>query len=293
MNSISLLQETFDKLSCASILKANLEKSSIYMAGSNKSIRLDIIHKLGYLEERLPFKYLGVPLSTKKLSVSQCLPLVEKFTAKLRCWSAKLLSYAGKLQFIKLTLFRMQSYWAQIFVFPKKVVKILESVCKTYLWIGQGEISKKSLVAWDRICQLGSVGGLNVIDLKLWNKPAILKHLWAISMKKDIMWIRWLCSPSFLNLHGRALLSINPRFKILIWFVVQLRLTTVERLQKIGIQVPILCIFCDQEVDSFEHLFFRCVYSNQIWTRILKWMGNYISIGPWKQEIEWVSRIAK
>ncbi|KAH0650557.1 hypothetical protein KY284_030469 [Solanum tuberosum] len=87
--------------------------------------------------------------------------------------------------------------------------------------------------------------------------------------------------------------AIHPRFKFIIWLAIQQRLATVERLQKIGIQVPMLCIFCDQEVESFEHLFFRCVYSNQIWTRMLKWMGNYRSIGPWQQEIEWVSQIAK
>ena len=156
MNSISLLQETFDKFSYASGLKANLEKSSIYMAGTNQSIRLEIIQKLGYVEGKVPFKYLGVPLSTKKLSVSQCLLLVEKFTAKLHCWSAKLLSYAGRLQLIKSVLFGMQSYWAQIFILPNKVVKMLESVCRTYLWTGQGAISKKSLVAWDIICQPGS-----------------------------------------------------------------------------------------------------------------------------------------
>ncbi|KAK6793989.1 hypothetical protein RDI58_007442 [Solanum bulbocastanum] len=37
----------------------------------------------------------------------------------------------------------------------------------------------------------------------------------------------------------------------------------------------------------------QCVYSNQIWKRMLKWIENYRSIGPWQQEIEWVSRIAK
>ncbi|KAH0654439.1 hypothetical protein KY290_031401 [Solanum tuberosum] len=69
--------------------------------------------------------------------------------------------------------------------------------------------------------------------------------------------------------------SVHPRFKFIMWLAIQQRLATVERLQKIGIQVPM------------------CVYSNQIWTRMLKWMGNYRSIGPWQQEIEWVSRIAK
>ncbi|XP_019242197.1 PREDICTED: uncharacterized protein LOC109222281 [Nicotiana attenuata] len=67
-------------------------------------------YELGYTEGTLPFKYLGVPLAPKKLSVHQCWPLVEKITAKISCWTSKLLSYAGRLQLIKAVMFGMQSY---------------------------------------------------------------------------------------------------------------------------------------------------------------------------------------
>lgn len=61
---------------------------------------------------------------------------------------------------------------------------MLEAICRTFLWIGQGELSKKEQIAWEKICQSSSTGGLEVIDLKLWNKADILKHLWDFS-KKD------------------------------------------------------------------------------------------------------------
>lgn len=92
MLSVSMFQESFYKFSCASGLKANQEKSSIYMAGTTPHMKDNILQLLGYVEGRLPFKYLGVPLSIKKLTVSLCLPLVEKFTSRITCWSAKLLS---------------------------------------------------------------------------------------------------------------------------------------------------------------------------------------------------------
>ena len=168
--SISLMQETFQKFSQSSGLQANADKSSIYIAGLNQRDKEDIAHMLGFNMGNLPFRYLGVPLSTKKLTIAQCLPLVENITQRVRCWSARMLSYAGRLQLIKSVVFGMQSYWAQIFVLPKKIIKLVEAVCRSFLWTGTGEISRKALVAWERVCQPGSAGGLNVINLQLWNK---------------------------------------------------------------------------------------------------------------------------
>ncbi|XP_055824641.1 uncharacterized protein LOC129893176 [Solanum dulcamara] len=92
-----------------------------------------------------------------------------------------------------------------------------------------------------------------------------------------------------LNLHR----MIHPRFKFNLWLAVQHRLATVERLQKIGIQVPMNCIFCNQEEDYFDHLFFNCHYSKQVWSRSLKWLGIHISIGSWQQELNWMCKVAK
>ncbi|KAK6786351.1 hypothetical protein RDI58_014876 [Solanum bulbocastanum] len=69
---------------------------------------------------------------------------------------------------------------------------MVEVVYRSFQWIGNGKISRKALVAWDKVCQPGSIGGMNVINLQLWNNVAILKHLWAISMKKDTLLIRWI-----------------------------------------------------------------------------------------------------
>ncbi|KAH0761419.1 hypothetical protein KY290_017492 [Solanum tuberosum] len=77
----------------------------------------------------------------------QCMPLVEKITTKMRCWSTRLLFYSGRLQLIKFVLFGMQSYWAQIFVLPKRVIKLIEAACMNFLWTGKGEMSKKARVA--------------------------------------------------------------------------------------------------------------------------------------------------
>nr|XP_009779767.1 PREDICTED: uncharacterized protein LOC104228912 [Nicotiana sylvestris] len=113
----------------------------------------------------LPSRYLGVPLASKNLSIIQCWPIVEKITQKINCWIAKLLSYAGRLQLIKSVLFEVQSYWAQIFLLPKKILKMIEAICRSFLWSGTTTITNKALVAWDRVCWPQAASGLNVINM--------------------------------------------------------------------------------------------------------------------------------
>ncbi|XP_070017114.1 uncharacterized protein LOC142172448 [Nicotiana tabacum] len=56
-------------------------------------------------------------------------------------------------------------------------------------WKGGGH--KKALLAWDRLCWPKTTGGLNILDIGIWNKAAICKLLWSLNKKKDKMWIQW------------------------------------------------------------------------------------------------------
>lgn len=132
------------------------------------------------------------PSHFKNLKVSKCLPIVENITERIRCLSAKLLSYAGGLQLLKAVVFIIQTYWAQIFFLLKKILKIIEAISRTFLWTGSTEISKISLVSWDKLCMPQVAGGLNLQNVRLWTKVSILKLLWAINKKKDYLWIKWI-----------------------------------------------------------------------------------------------------
>lgn len=86
-------------------------KSEMYLVGVSDSVTGAIITKLGIFRGTFPFKYLGLPLTTRKLSFTDCKPLVEKIVARVKSWAAKLLSYAGSLQLVKTVLFGIQVYW--------------------------------------------------------------------------------------------------------------------------------------------------------------------------------------
>ncbi|XP_060201738.1 uncharacterized protein LOC132630180 [Lycium barbarum] len=189
--SASRLYECFQVFSHASGLIANQSKSSIYFGGVPEPIKQSIIQTLGFSIGKLPFKYLGVPLSSKKLTVAQCQPLLEKMLGRITSWTTKFLSYAGRLQLLRSVLIAVQSFWSQMFPLPKKILQKIERVCQKFLWTCAAEAKNKALVAWDQLCWPKTAGGLNITDVHTWNKAAIVKQLWNLSKKKDKLWIMW------------------------------------------------------------------------------------------------------
>lgn len=151
IQSIQQLMVVLDKFVDVSSLRANQLKSCIYFGGVSKVVKHDILKVSGMVDGKLPFKYLGVPLSTQNLSVMQCQPLVQKILQRINCWAAKLLTYADRVQLIKFVLFGVQMYWSRIFVLPQKVLKLVQAACRTFLWIGRVEPSKRAIVAWDKV----------------------------------------------------------------------------------------------------------------------------------------------
>ncbi|XP_016566883.1 uncharacterized protein LOC107865033 [Capsicum annuum] len=189
----------------------------------------------------------------------------------------------------------------------------------------------------------------------LWNKAVIIKHLWALALKKDCLWIRWMhCyyimyqtlehfqTPKNVSwvirkvLNTRKLIMelqqfqgdlnsrlqqfqqegkfstrrlyllqipqypkmawkkltlqphLQPSHKFNFWLAVQIRLATVDRLLKLGIQVPKTCVFCGAADEVFDHLFFECNFTKNMLGRLLYWLGITRRIGSWNGEIEWL-----
>lgn len=51
----------------------------------------------GFKMGKLPFKYLGVPISFKRIGLDGCVNLVEKMTTRVRCYSSRKLAYQRRL----------------------------------------------------------------------------------------------------------------------------------------------------------------------------------------------------
>lgn len=72
----------------------------------------------------------------KKLGIQHYAPLIAKITTRIRSWSARMLSYIGKLQLIKVVFSAVHLYWGQVVLILAAVMGELEALCRTYLWSG-------------------------------------------------------------------------------------------------------------------------------------------------------------
>lgn len=145
------------------------------MGGVSDTIRDEIIAKLGMPLGQLLFRYWGVPLSSKKLTYNVCRPLLEKISGRIFHWTSRLLTYAGRLALIQSIVSSLYTLWGQIFILPKKVVKEIDQRCRSFLWSGKEGITRKAVVAWEKVCQPKIQGGLNLRQILVWNKVALLK----------------------------------------------------------------------------------------------------------------------
>lgn len=64
-------------------LHANTTKNTINIVGVIDHTKQEIIKDMGSILGTLPFRYLGVPLASKKLNVNAYLPLIKKITSRV------------------------------------------------------------------------------------------------------------------------------------------------------------------------------------------------------------------
>lgn len=87
-----------------------MDKIVIYLARVCNVTRLYITESLGFIEGKLPLRYLVIPFDSKKVCINKYLPLVESITFRVIHWFAKLLSYAGRVKLIKSFVFGIKTY---------------------------------------------------------------------------------------------------------------------------------------------------------------------------------------
>ena len=94
-------------------------------------------------------RYLGVPLISTKLTASNCKPLVDRILSRVSSWTARFLSFAGRLQLIKSVLYGIQSFWNGLFILPKAITRHIEQILRQFLWKGPQLGTGGAKVSWE------------------------------------------------------------------------------------------------------------------------------------------------
>ncbi|KAL2894836.1 LINE-1 retrotransposable element ORF2 protein [Bienertia sinuspersici] len=191
INTVTMNLAGLELFSQSTGLMISAAKSEFFCAGVDSNTIQRIKALSGFSLGRLPFTYLGIPMRPKQIHPSDCEKLTDKMCARIKMWSSRNLSYAGRLQLVNSVLMTISSYWCQIFVLPRKVIQGIIGVCRAFLWHGTYASHKMSLVAWDEVCKPKQEGGLGIRNIHIWNLAAVGKHVWAIANKEDNLWVRW------------------------------------------------------------------------------------------------------
>ncbi|XP_048493317.1 uncharacterized protein LOC109135948 [Beta vulgaris subsp. vulgaris] len=192
--SMYLMLQSFKLFSQSSGLQANIQKSSLYCCGVSDSDVQRIAAIFGFPRHFPPFRFLGVPICSKRLTSSQCDALVDKMTCRIKIWRSRHLSYMARVQLINFVLMSLHMYWAQVFILPKKVLRDIVQVCRSFLWSGQSFSWNLRSVAWSKLCCGKNFGGLGFKDVFLWNIAHMGKYLWVVANKQENSWIKWVNS---------------------------------------------------------------------------------------------------
>ena len=189
-SSLHGISESLDDFATWSGLHINQNKSELFTAGlcqqeTNEALRY------GYPLGSLPIRYLGLPLMHRKLRISEYSPLIDKIAGSFNAWSAKNLSFAGRLVLIKSVISGTVVFWITTFILPKGCIRKIESLCSKFLWSGQIEGPAFSKVSWETCCLPKKEGGLGLRRFETWNKTLCLRLIWLLFAEGGSLWVAW------------------------------------------------------------------------------------------------------
>ena len=118
--------------------------------------------------------------------------MIERLTSRIKSWTTRFLSFAGRLQLIQSVLFGIQGFWTSILYLPKRVLLKVEQLIRAFLWKGP-ELSKGGAkVAWEELTNPKNEGGIGLKKLEDWNKACLAKYLWTICLHNPTSnWATW------------------------------------------------------------------------------------------------------
>ena len=151
----------------ASGLQTNVQKSNVLPICCTEQ-DLTLIQNLLPCEVLdFPCKYLGLPLSNKKLTKEQVQPIIDKVAGQLPGWKADLMTRAGRVIHVQFVHTGILIYVVMAIDLPPWALKAIDKIRRSFLWKGRREANGgHCVVAWPKVCRPREPGGLRISDLK-------------------------------------------------------------------------------------------------------------------------------
>ncbi|XP_074283806.1 uncharacterized protein LOC141608342 [Silene latifolia] len=292
---VAAVKSTLSLFAELSGLHANIEKTNIYFGGVHPDVKGVMLAATGFSDGQFPFRYLGVPLSTSRVSVTMFDSLILKIKHSIQHWSSHFLTYAGRVQLINSIIFGMENFWCSCNLLPQEVLHKINKLLQMAFLLAHTTVG--SWVSWHQayILQHQSIWFVQSQDSFSSSLKGILTvrdRLVALagSITNASSLINSWCShgkfrvtAAYSYLRGTVLAGpwtkalthprIVPSHTIICSLAAQKKLATVDNMQHRGLYMVNRCSLCEVPLEDHAHFFFNCSFSKDIWQRLLHWMG--------------------
>ncbi|XP_038997796.1 uncharacterized protein LOC120122767 [Hibiscus syriacus] len=296
-----------DKFYELSGLQLNAAKCEFYAVGIPINIT-ETIHRItGFTHGSLPVRYLGVPLVTRKLSEKDCVVLIDKIKSKLHHWQL----------FLPQSIINRSEQLCSRFLwkgFDKAATGARVSWKLICHLKSEGGLGLKDLKTWNKACMiqlirniLAGKGSLWVAwvksyvlkDKDFWQSECGTNASWSLrkllSLKREaqtvfsagalttrVIWDTTRVKRDKVNWHNLIWFPLHiPKHNMIAWIAILDRLPTKNRLQHMGILSDGLCVLCNDDMETRDHLFIECSLLDSLWKAILHLSGLRPSSSSW------------
>lgn len=171
-------------------LCTNFQKSSVVPIRC-RDINLDhILAALPASRTAFPIKYLGLPLSVRRLRRGDFQFLEDKVAARLVPWDGENITAIGRGALVKSVLTSQVIYHIIALRPPSGTLLNITKLERAFLWAGSNKTTgAKCKVNWESVCRPTDLGGLGVLDLATFARALRLRWLWFEWSEPSKMWI--------------------------------------------------------------------------------------------------------
>jgi hypothetical protein len=96
-------------------------------------------------------------------------------------------------------------------------------------------------------------------------------------------------STSFAHYHRVWKILAPPKRRCFHWLTAHRRCWTADRLAKRGLDHSLKCLFCDQVIETLDHILVACVFTRDFWFHLLRQFG-FQNLAPQSAWISFMDR---